>query len=442
MTSQDVLTYSACVEWDRRTSIMEDNGDIHHFDFMGRGITCRSATPPAVSLAVVMMGPKKQWAGVSDGTDGEGLREAVVMSEATSFVDPVVVRRPMAELQGLRGERLREAATGACDKFYSGHGSWGYDGYDEDEDVPIFDSMNLAHYDGYEFMPVNGWLQYQSILCRSEISHRSSGLAAAALGNKRKSVGDFKKSPLRNMEVADDVAEEAPEVVCPMEAPPSSSVQPDWPDLDAVFGKSSGNWADDMDDYDDDDNDNMGAAEDVGTVFGKSPIEWSDSTARPSSSSSKGDDEESRGDGTRQAMGQLTMPDMGDRGMVIGHAHAADDGDDNIVAPSAETTPGLSEPNDGSGMNSPGGDDDDDDDNDDDDDDNNNDDDDGEPVDGLSDAYDGSGMISPSDDDGDSSLGAVCINATCCLLAPFLISLILTLLFLRFFLWLISRTKA
>jgi len=111
--------------------------DFHHLNFLYEKVKNKSATPPEVSL----------WAAITHNRllkEKQGLpwacsTKAVLIAQAWQYVDPYSYTGPI-ELLMLQGTQLRDAVTGYVDKVYEKCGTWGYDFYDEDENVPRADT--------------------------------------------------------------------------------------------------------------------------------------------------------------------------------------------------------------------------------------------------------------------------------------------------------------
>lgn len=107
--------------------------DFHHLNFLYENVKNKSATPPEVSL----------WAALTHTrllNEKQGLpwacsTKAILIAQAWQYVDPYSYSGPV-ELLMLQGTALRDAVTGYVDKVYDTFGTWGYDYYDEDENVP------------------------------------------------------------------------------------------------------------------------------------------------------------------------------------------------------------------------------------------------------------------------------------------------------------------
>lgn len=107
--------------------------DFHHLNFLYEEVKNKSATPPEVSL----------WAALTHTrllNEKQGLpwacsTKAILIAQAWHYVDPYSYSGPV-ELLMLQGTALRDAVTGYVDKVYDTFGTWGYDYYDEDENVP------------------------------------------------------------------------------------------------------------------------------------------------------------------------------------------------------------------------------------------------------------------------------------------------------------------
>ena len=249
-------------EWERQSSQVHKNKKIHHFNFLGEGVTHKTTTPPAVSLLVAMTGAKagfvSQWGHrETEIPDPHGY---AVMRNAMRHVDPVIYQGP-AEILRLRGSRLREAATGLCKNFYSQHGTWWSDTYGEQEDRPELDGMNVLKYEPQIF-PVNGWFQNSSIMDRWDIGGNSEKLANEKLHEEQKELKHQhackrKGSLLYKVMTTEDLHVPQKER---MDLPKAATFSndrdgarkgySDWTvDLNQVFGKCA-KWSDEIDDED------------------------------------------------------------------------------------------------------------------------------------------------------------------------------------------------
>ena len=111
--------------------------NLHHLNFLYEEVKNKSATPPEVSL----------WAAITHSRllkEKQGLpwacsTKAILIAQAWQYVDPYSYAGPI-ELLMLRGTQLRDAVTGYVDKVYEKCGTWGYDFYDDDENVPRADT--------------------------------------------------------------------------------------------------------------------------------------------------------------------------------------------------------------------------------------------------------------------------------------------------------------
>ena len=244
-------------EWQRQNMEYRMKEDIHHFNFLGDGVPYKNATPPAVSLLVVVTGAKAVFAD-NDGSS-DPFRYAVMRS-AMSHVDPVIYRGPEENLC-LRGERLRDAVTGACEKFYSEHGTWRFDEYQEDEDRPSLDSMDVCAYP-FHSIPVNGWFENAHVGDRWGLQAHSLELDTWSQQlrqdiSKRQHACERKGSLLHLMTSVEDL-DTVPEENTQM-AKAETHLKVDdgtkkadsgWTvDLDKYLGKCN-NWADEVDDED------------------------------------------------------------------------------------------------------------------------------------------------------------------------------------------------
>lgn len=168
----EMATEAANNEWRRQHVNFHDDKKIHHFNFLGDGVACKNATPPAVSLLVAVSGAK---AGFIDREGFVDIHGYAVMRSAMKLVDPVIYYG-QPEILNLRGEQLRDAATGLCEKSYSEHGTWRSQDYDEEDDLPSLDRMHVLGYPKYS-IPVNGWLKSPLVFNRWGLEEMSCRMA-------------------------------------------------------------------------------------------------------------------------------------------------------------------------------------------------------------------------------------------------------------------------
>jgi hypothetical protein len=246
-------------EWQRQNFTFRKNEDIHHFNFLGDGMPCKNATPPAVSLLVAVRGMKpgivkmhKESMTIPSGY--------AVMQRAMRYVDPVIYHGPPENLF-LSGRRLREAVTGQCEKFYSEHGTWRDDGYDEDDDRPFLDKMETQGYP-LESLPVNGWFPNNLVMDRENLQWCSYDVAKWQTNSMEARVRQRRDSPLgasplqtmttlEDLDVAPVKKSEAPQTSTSlMTGDVAKTANSGWTvDLDKFLGKCD-NWADEVDDED------------------------------------------------------------------------------------------------------------------------------------------------------------------------------------------------
>jgi len=221
-------------------------------------VPCKNTTPPAVSLVVAVTGAKAGFVSVQNGS--ADLHGYSVMRNAMKHVYPVIYRGPVKDLD-LRGEKLRKAVAEHCDKFCSGHGTWWAERYDEDDDQPVLDLMNVTKYPS-DSIPVNGWFQHPRIMDWWDLFKNSYDLAAkhkaqwqARLAHQHEC--ERKESLLHQVMTAEDL-NPAPKVESEISTPeiPTVSGQEakksfsNWTiDLDQYLGKCD-NWADEVEDED------------------------------------------------------------------------------------------------------------------------------------------------------------------------------------------------
>ena len=250
-------------EWQRQFMKFKENGNIHHFNFLGDGMPYKNATPPAVSLFAAVRGAKTGLMEMPVDKNKETSDISIppgyaLMRNAMKYVDPVIYHGRRENLL-LGGEDLRETATGLCEKFYSEHDTWRNDKYDECEDRPRLDEMEVLDYP-FESLPVNGWFRHERVMSREtlrevswDVSRWLTDLLQQKLKQRRAS--RRKASPLQEMTMLDDlnaVAEKKSDI--PQTSTSSKSGDAGktsasgWTvDLDGFLGKCD-NWADEIDD--------------------------------------------------------------------------------------------------------------------------------------------------------------------------------------------------
>jgi hypothetical protein len=278
----EIAEQTANDQWQRQNMEFQMNQNIHHFNFLGKGVTLKNATPPAVSLFVAVRGAKAGYLDKADLVPKDKEKEKqqpvdlddplgyAVMHNAMKLVDPVIYHGPSDRLW-LRGEHLREAVTGLCENLYSEHGTWRDDGYSKEEDCPVLDEMDVHGYP-VDSLPVNGWFQSRVTMDRWDMKMHSYNLRKWHEGlqgelTRRKRACEREGSLLRHMTTVEDLVVESEdvetkdvdtkvEVEMPKAEVPSNNGEPSkkadsaWTvDLDKYFGKCD-NWADEIDEED------------------------------------------------------------------------------------------------------------------------------------------------------------------------------------------------
>ena len=117
---------------------------IHHYSFIGHPVMCKTSTPPATSLAIISGKPKLKEGYMLNQDD---LHRHAMLYNALHLVDPVVYRGSADLLCDLKGTELENAVVGLVNKAYSRHGCWQEDHYDDYDDAPEYDPLNVRQYD-------------------------------------------------------------------------------------------------------------------------------------------------------------------------------------------------------------------------------------------------------------------------------------------------------
>jgi hypothetical protein len=183
-------------EYNQQRSLMHQDPDIHHVNWMGQGVMGRTSTPAAVSLTVALTSAKARL------VDNENLRDSTVLREAMLTVDPVVFYGDINQVKNLKGEALREAAIGAAAVCYTPFGHWKNDGYGEDDEHPLTDELDISRYiEGTTV--INGWLENgaptrQDFWKDAEEAHNSVMAMRKKAAEERKLFG-IGHTPLRSV---------------------------------------------------------------------------------------------------------------------------------------------------------------------------------------------------------------------------------------------------
>lgn len=186
--------------------LIRQNPWIHHINWIGCGVLHKIATPPSVSLTVLMIGAK----GFSRETE---LRQALLLQEAMKFVDPIIYFGPAEPLISLKGSALEKAVIGLCRKYYSCFGLAKSDVYKEGEDRPMFDHMSIVEPISDRFI-FNGWYWNRGVPLRRDYVQLDRSLQKMRRKSKRVEARHErlpKKSPLLQYMTSDDPADVMPD---------------------------------------------------------------------------------------------------------------------------------------------------------------------------------------------------------------------------------------
>lgn len=184
-----------------------EEGPMHHFNFAGRPVLYKSATPPAVSL----------WAAFSSNLfsypryveNGFPLRTHVLSSRAGMYLDPFTVT-DLQQIPGLEGTKLQESVTGHVEKAYPPCGAWQWDDLEPDEDRPrSYDETDLVFSAGLGRFtsPTNPYIIYRER--DGDVVINAEGHVQSPGTTKRESTSVGKPSKLSYMEVCEYLQDEA-----------------------------------------------------------------------------------------------------------------------------------------------------------------------------------------------------------------------------------------
>ena len=188
------------IEYNNQRSLLYQDPEIHHINWLGQGVTGKTSTPAAVSLAVTLMPAPARF------VDEEDLRGKTVLREAMLTIDPVVFYGDLNEVKDLRGERLREAIIGSTAPYYTPFGWWQEDSYGEDDERPLIVEIGMTRYiEGTTI--VNGWLD-TTAPSRQDFFNDAQQSYYSMLDARKKGVRDrmllgVGSTPLRSVLTAD-----------------------------------------------------------------------------------------------------------------------------------------------------------------------------------------------------------------------------------------------
>lgn len=143
----------------RNYCMEHDEGQIHHFNWLGYPICEPSGTPPAISLLFQLADPKMP-------NPRDELRFQSIFATAMMFIDPVIVELEEG-LEDLdrEGFDLVRWATGRVTRFYSLHGRWTEDQF-EWEECRTPDEGRLEQYQSGSVACGNGFISLCNIRSR------------------------------------------------------------------------------------------------------------------------------------------------------------------------------------------------------------------------------------------------------------------------------------
>lgn len=170
LATQDgwVLEVEAQVQENEHDTIYIDERHFaHHQSFIGLPVYCKTATDPALSLAIINAMPK---GAMSQSEKNEKLHIPLLLNNAFQHVDPVIFFGRREELLGLTTAEIREKACGQVSKFYAPIGAWQFDEYDQDEDEPLQD-VYAPEYCSENFTIYNGLMNNVGQPDRFEFRH-------------------------------------------------------------------------------------------------------------------------------------------------------------------------------------------------------------------------------------------------------------------------------
>jgi len=184
-----------------------EEGPMHHFNYAGRPVLYKSATPPAVSLWAAFSSNLFEYPRSVD--EGFPLRTHVLSSQAGIYLDPFTVPG-LQQIPGLEGTALQEFVTGHVEKAYPPCGAWQWDDLEPDEDRPL--SYNKA---GFIFQaglqrlgsPVAPYVVYPER--DGDMVVNAEGYIHAPGKTQRKCTSLGKLSVLSHVEVCDYLQDEA-----------------------------------------------------------------------------------------------------------------------------------------------------------------------------------------------------------------------------------------
>ncbi|KAE8348545.1 hypothetical protein BDV28DRAFT_152730 [Aspergillus coremiiformis] len=177
---------------------LDEERQIHHFNWFGCPVYEPSGTPPAISLFFQLSEPKVP-------TPEDELRFQSIFTRAKTFIDPVIVESENSpeDLYQQRFE-LVKSPTSRTSKFYSLHGRWTEDPLEQDE-CKVPDEGNVELYQKESVICGNGFVspfcirprcQWEQYKAQLHMDYESSRTSAWSFQTKRQNKVD-KGSPLR-----------------------------------------------------------------------------------------------------------------------------------------------------------------------------------------------------------------------------------------------------
>ena len=229
----------------------DDEDVFHHRNFFGDMVPCKSNTPPATSLAIIMSKPKLF---LSTKAYEKNLHLYTLLQNACVWLDPVIYWGSLPILRHARGSTLQMSVTGVCAKLYSPAGSWQTDTFYEDEDKAYPDHGNHDE----DNAVLNGWLENHGVPTVTKVLAVSNEVFDEAYPDfttpfalvrrkaESKARGRSRLCEVTDIADSDDIAGESIDFFSPVSAPTSSTFAQQLEAL-APLGTSS-SWADDIDD--------------------------------------------------------------------------------------------------------------------------------------------------------------------------------------------------
>ncbi|KAL4887598.1 hypothetical protein BJY04DRAFT_212627 [Aspergillus karnatakaensis] len=155
--SETEMKHATQATFDVRKQMMESElgSHIHHFNWKGDPVFAHSATPPEVSLWVMLNPPNLQKPAL------RGYRVETLLYNAMTYVDPVVAKLHPGMPIPRRAKGFIAIMKGRTSKHYTRHGQWVHD--KREGEGPYYDHGDAEVYRNPDYRVGNGFIDCEAI---------------------------------------------------------------------------------------------------------------------------------------------------------------------------------------------------------------------------------------------------------------------------------------